>query len=263
MKTNAPMWAHRVTPTKNLESEWSHSRKTDQPIKVRGGVWGRPKTRPQAYRQAKENKAVYVNDVLYYHAFYALQEFKFSMSSEVFMKPCRPFLAPLRLASASFNGRVGIGFSKGFAQATLPYQDRKLPVEQRVQDLLSRMTLQEKVAQLESAWENSTFFKDPQMLFVDEKGAFLAERAAVILKDGLGEFSRPSDGGRGPRAMADFTNTVQKWVKDNTAWAYRPFPRRMSSWPCRRGWNFLSSGNCTCVHLGSRSPPRSFHRDGC
>jgi beta-glucosidase len=77
------------------------------------------------------------------------------------------------------------------------------------------MTLEEKLAQLESAWENSQFFKNPQDLFVDDKGAFLPERAAVLLKYGLGEISRPSEH-RGPRAMADFTNTMQKWVKENT-----------------------------------------------
>ena len=77
------------------------------------------------------------------------------------------------------------------------------------------MTLEEKLAQIQSAWENPQFFKDPKMLFVDEKGAFVPERAAVLMKYGLGEFSRPSEK-RDPRAMAEFTNTVQKWLKENT-----------------------------------------------
>ena len=101
------------------------------------------------------------------------------------------------------------------AQNTLPYRDSKLPVEQRVADLLSRMTLEEKIAQLEGAWENKQFFHDPQELFVDEKGQFLPERAAALMKNGLGEISRPSEN-RDPRAMADYTNTVQKWLRDNT-----------------------------------------------
>jgi beta-glucosidase len=101
------------------------------------------------------------------------------------------------------------------AQSALPYRDPKLGVDQRVADLLSRMTLEEKLAQLESAWENPAFFRDPQALFVDEKGAFLPDHAAVLLKYGLGEMSRPSEQ-RGPRAMAEFTNAVQKWVKENT-----------------------------------------------
>src|SRR5689334_7225758 len=69
------------------------------------------------------------------------------------------------------------------AQEAPPYRNPKLPVEQRVADLLSRMTLEEKVAQMEGAWENKSFHKDPQTMFVDEKGNFLPERAAVLMKD--------------------------------------------------------------------------------
>jgi beta-glucosidase len=98
---------------------------------------------------------------------------------------------------------------------TPPYRDPKLPVEARVADLLSRMTAEEKVAQIVGVWENRTFFTDPQGLFVDSNGAFLPERASALLKYGAGEMSRPSEG-RGPREMAEFTNTVQKWVKENT-----------------------------------------------
>jgi len=101
------------------------------------------------------------------------------------------------------------------AQDALPYRDPKLPVEQRVADLLSRMTLEEKVAQMEGAWENRQFFSDSKTLFVDQDGNFIPENAAVLLKNGLGEISRPSEK-RGPRQMAIYTNTVQKWVKENT-----------------------------------------------
>jgi len=101
------------------------------------------------------------------------------------------------------------------AQERLPYQDRKLPVEQRVTDLLRRMTLEEKIAQLEGSWQNRDNVKDPKAMFVDEKGNFLPTQASVLLKNGLGEMSRPSEK-RGPREMADFTNTLQKWMKENT-----------------------------------------------
>ncbi len=101
------------------------------------------------------------------------------------------------------------------AQERLPYQDPKLPVEQRVTDLLKRMTLEEKIAQLEGSWQNRDNVKDPQALFVDEKGNFLPAQASQLLKNGLGEMSRPSEK-RGPREMADFTNTLQKWMKENT-----------------------------------------------
>jgi beta-glucosidase len=101
------------------------------------------------------------------------------------------------------------------AQDAPAYRNPKLPIEQRLGDLLSRMTLEEKVAQLEGVWENQQFMKTPESRFVDEKGAFLPERAAVLLADGIGQMSRPSEG-RGPREMAEFTNTMQKWLKENT-----------------------------------------------
>ena len=107
-------------------------------------------------------------------------------------------------------------YSSGlFAQNSAPYLNPNLPVQDRVTDLLSRMTLDEKVAQMEGAWENSQFFKDPQSLFVDEHGNYRPDRAEVLLKKGLGEISRPSEE-RGPRKEAEFTNAVQKWVKENT-----------------------------------------------
>ncbi|MGB7026506.1 MAG: glycoside hydrolase family 3 N-terminal domain-containing protein [Candidatus Acidiferrum sp.] len=107
-------------------------------------------------------------------------------------------------------------FLGGQAQEVLPYRNPKLPIEQRIADLLSRMTLEEKIAQLEGVWENPQFMKTPESRFVDDKGAFLPERAAVLLKDGIGEMSRPGEVAAGPQEMAEFTNTMQKWVKENT-----------------------------------------------
>src|SRR5258708_3688109 len=77
------------------------------------------------------------------------------------------------------------------------------------------MALEEKVAQLECSWENRQFTLAAKTFFINEKGEFQPERAADALKNGLGEMSRPSEN-RGPRAMADITNTIQKWVKENT-----------------------------------------------
>jgi beta-glucosidase len=95
------------------------------------------------------------------------------------------------------------------------YRNSALPVEQRVADLLSRMTLEEKVAQLEGNWQNPASRQDASQTFLDSKGTFLPERAATVLKEGLGGISRPSEN-RSPREMAEYTNTVQKWVKENT-----------------------------------------------
>ena len=100
------------------------------------------------------------------------------------------------------------------AQSVRPYRDPKLPVEQRVADLLSRMTLDEKIAQLVGTWQTNLPETSSQR-FVDSSGKFLPDRAAVALKYGLGEMTRPSNH-RGPREEADFTNTVQKWLRENT-----------------------------------------------
>lgn len=70
------------------------------------------------------------------------------------------------------------------AQSVPPYRDQKLSIDQRVADLLSRMTLEEKIAQLEGAWENRQFFTDPSALFVNEKKEFVPERAAVLPQPG-------------------------------------------------------------------------------
>jgi beta-glucosidase len=100
------------------------------------------------------------------------------------------------------------------SQSAPAYRNAQLPVEQRVADLLSRMTLQEKIAQLQGTWQNRGQTQEPS-LFVDKAGRFEPERAAEILKYGLGEMSRPSEN-RGPRQTAEFTNTIQKWLQQNT-----------------------------------------------
>lgn len=100
------------------------------------------------------------------------------------------------------------------ARQTLPYQDPKLPIEQRVADLLSRMTLEEKIAQLGGTWQNKGQM-NPNAMFLDDKRAMISDRIAVTFKYGMGGMSRPSEG-LGPREMAELTNSLQKWVKENT-----------------------------------------------
>jgi len=101
------------------------------------------------------------------------------------------------------------------SQETPAYRNSRLPLEQRVADLLSRMTLEEKIAQLTSAMDRMVSASDPKSSLVDEKGAFQPERASVLIKNGLGQISRPS-GMSGPRQNAEHTNSIQKWIKENT-----------------------------------------------
>lgn len=93
------------------------------------------------------------------------------------------------------------------------YRNAGLPIERRVADLLRRMTLEEKCAQLTSIWDRNEPSGRPRIK--DDKGWFSPERAREVLRSGLGQVSRPGEG-KGPREEAEFTNAVQKFVMENT-----------------------------------------------
>ncbi|MEN6426550.1 MAG: glycoside hydrolase family 3 N-terminal domain-containing protein [Phycisphaerales bacterium] len=100
------------------------------------------------------------------------------------------------------------------SQPELAYRNPKLSVERRVKDLLSRMTLKEKVAQMLCIWQQKS------STLVDEKGRFDLQKAKAYFKDrlGLGQVGRPSDagGGRNAREMAELTNDIQRFFVENT-----------------------------------------------
>ena len=96
-----------------------------------------------------------------------------------------------------------------------PYKNPALPIAARVKDLLKRMTLEEKVAQLESTWQNHGQNLAPEDYFVDEKGVLDEAKAKRLLKNGLGQVSRPSEG-RAPAEMAEFTNRLQHIAIENS-----------------------------------------------
>ena len=100
-------------------------------------------------------------------------------------------------------------------QPTPSYKNPALPIETRVSDLLSRMTLEEKVAQLESTWQNHSQGLLPEEYFVNDKGKLDEAKAREALKNGLGQVTRPSEG-RGPGEMAEFTNRLQHIAMENT-----------------------------------------------
>ncbi len=97
---------------------------------------------------------------------------------------------------------------------TIPvYKDSSVPSARRVKDLLSRMTLQEKAAQMQCIWQ-----KKPKTL-VDANGDFDEVKAKKAFRDrrGLGQVGRPSDAGKGKNArqMAELTNAIQKFFLEN------------------------------------------------
>lgn len=115
--------------------------------------------------------------------------------------------------------------------ANAPYRNASLPVDQRVEDLLSRMTIDEKVAQLIGIWEKKGDIQTPA-------GEFSPVKASKVFPHGLGQISRPSDrrgveapkaaGGAGaagategvpnrsPSDTVRYINAAQKWAVENT-----------------------------------------------
>jgi len=99
-------------------------------------------------------------------------------------------------------------------KATPAYKNPGLPSARRAKDLLSRMTLEEKAAQMLCVWQEKA------QKLVDEKGEFDPEKARKSFRDrrGLGQVGRPSDagGGRNARQMAELTNAIQKFFLENS-----------------------------------------------
>ncbi len=88
-----------------------------------------------------------------------------------------------------------------------PYQNPSLSVAERVADLLSRMTLDEKIAQLGSIW----------VFEVLEDMKFSPSKAHTLFSQGLGQVTRIGGASSlDPAAGADLANTIQKYLIDNT-----------------------------------------------
>jgi beta-glucosidase len=97
-----------------------------------------------------------------------------------------------------------------------PYQDPAQPVDARVKDLLHRMTLEEKVAQLQGFLS-----RDPHAF--DDKGNFVGGADAAGLANGAGSVWVLPPGGLGgdrfagnPRDRIVRMNSVQKFMKERT-----------------------------------------------
>ena len=111
-----------------------------------------------------------------------------------------------------------------FAQTEPLYRDATAPIPARVADLMARMTLEEKVAQIRTAWAAKGDMIDDL--------AFVPERASAAFPHGIGHVTRPSDkrgvpgisgaaGGtaarwRTPEQTVEFINALQRWALEDT-----------------------------------------------
>ena len=105
------------------------------------------------------------------------------------------------------------------ASSKMIYKDASAPIEARVDDLLARMTLDEKIAQITTVWLDKVKIFDDQLQLDPAK-------LAAQYPNGLGHFTRPSDAkasvsprvarGRDPRQTVALVNALQKWATTQT-----------------------------------------------
>jgi beta-glucosidase len=121
------------------------------------------------------------------------------------------------LISVLLTGAGLLGASGwSFKPQTPDYRNAKLPIETRVSDLLSRMTVEEKTAQMTTLWVRKPQQRDlnNDWSFPD-RGDFSPEKAAVVMKHGIGQIARQRER-KDARQSAEFANAVQKWLVENT-----------------------------------------------
>ncbi|MFV3077147.1 glycoside hydrolase family 3 N-terminal domain-containing protein [Niveispirillum fermenti] len=137
----------------------------------------------------------------------------------------RLFGASLLALTSAASVPAGMAFARGRE----PYRDPSLPIADRVEDLLKRMTLEEKVAQMIGIWQDKKKVHNA-------KGGFDARLASKNFPNGLGQLSRPGDRvgavdrdgapiAAGAKAnivnregleAATYANTAQKWAVEKT-----------------------------------------------
>jgi beta-glucosidase len=97
-----------------------------------------------------------------------------------------------------------------------PYKNAQLSIDERVKDLLGRMTTEEKAAQMMCLWmekpnDNSRVPKQQMPL----GGEFSPELAKSKMPHGIGQFARQREY-RDAKRSAEYANAVQKWLIENT-----------------------------------------------
>ncbi len=99
-------------------------------------------------------------------------------------------------------------------RALAPYKNPELSPARRTSDLLRRMTLDEKAAQMVCVWQQKA------ATLVDADGNFDPKKAAAAFRKGhgMGQVGRPSDAGKGKdaRGMAELTNAIQRFFMEHS-----------------------------------------------
>ncbi|RKX52565.1 MAG: beta-glucosidase, partial [Thermotoga sp.] len=78
--------------------------------------------------------------------------------------------------------------------------------EGKIEELLSEMPIDEKIAQLGSVWVYELF----------ENGRLSVDKMKELIGNGIGEITRLSASGLPPKDNAHLANEIQKFLKENT-----------------------------------------------
>ena len=128
---------------------------------------------------------------------------------------------PLQALLLASSLLAGVASSAAAAAGQPLYKNPRAPVDARVDDLLSRMTLGEKLAQISCIWQRKGEVEDA-------RGNFDAAKASRVFPDGIGQVARPSDRVplesndplqnvfRDVPQTVDFVNAVQHYSMDHT-----------------------------------------------
>lgn len=93
-----------------------------------------------------------------------------------------------------------------------PCKNASLPVDERLSDLLKRMSVEEKVAQTLCLW------RQRQGMLVDQNGNLDFNNLKHHLKNGIGQIARLSDigGGQDASKMVELANALQRFFVEET-----------------------------------------------
>src|SRR3954447_12288995 len=110
----------------------------------------------------------------------------------------------LRPVAAAF-GLAAVHATLVAQDAPPPYRDPARTIDERAADLLARMTVEEKVAQLLALWKRNAKMEG-------DGGRFDPAGGRELLGNGIGEIARPSEVAS-PRAGASSTRTPREHVE--------------------------------------------------
>jgi len=132
------------------------------------------------------------------------------------------------------------------------YKRSDLPAEIRARDLLSKMTLEEKMMQLGSVWGYE---------LLDQEGRFSEERANELLRHGIGQITRPGGATNlEPAEVVKFVNQIQRYLVERT----RLGVPAMIHEECLAGYMGLGATNFPQpIAMASTWDPDLVHRVAC